>query len=410
MRIEIHLLQNFAPSNLNRDDTGSPKDAEFGGYRRARISSQCQKRAVRNYFKDHNLVPAANRAERTKRLAEAVSKLLQAKGRDEGTALRAAKTAVSAFLPKSENKEEHKTPYLLFLGESEITRFADVVNHHWDAFAAEPKSNAPSTPAEKPAGRGRGKPKPNEDGPKAPEGFAKAVEKLLDGGKAADLALFGRMLADLPEKNVEAACQVAHAISTNKIHSMEMDYYTAVDDLKPEDTAGADMIGTVEFNSACFYRYASLDVTELVGGFHDEKKTRPFGLQGDTKLAQTTATAFLKAFIHAIPTGKQNSFAAHNPPSLVFAIVRDGPPVSLANAFVKPITPRNGDSLVEKSIEALDSYYGRLLGVYGDGGLKKSAVCQMDDVALKHLKENADSVEKLIDTIVTAAFPAEEVA
>ena len=100
----------------------------------------------------------------------------------------------------------------------------------------------------------------------APEEVQKAVPKLLDGGKAADLALFGRMLADLPEKNVDAACQVAHAISTNKIHSMEMDYYTAVDDIN-NDNPGADMIGTVEFNSACFYRYANLDVTDWSATF-----------------------------------------------------------------------------------------------------------------------------------------------
>ncbi len=404
MRIEIHVLQNFAPSNLNRDDTGSPKDADFGGHRRARISSQCQKRAVRNYFKDHDLIPAANRAERTKRLAEAVSKLLQKQGRDEGSALRAAKNAVSAFLPKSEDKDEHKTPYLLFLGDSEITRFADVVNQHWDAFSAEPKIDPKPATAEKPAARGRGKSKATDDGPKAPEGFTKAVEKLLDGGKAADLALFGRMLADLPERNVDATCQVAHAISTNKIHTMEMDYYTAVDDLKPEDTAGADMIGTVEFNSACFYRYATLDVAELVGGYRDEKKSRSFGLQGDSELARTTTSAFLKAFIHAIPTGKQNSFAAHNSPSLVFAIVRDGSPVSLANAFVKPITPRGEESLVGKSIEALDDYYGRLVGMYGDGGRKASAVCQMERLTLQHLKDPVGSVEALIAAVTKAAF------
>jgi CRISPR system Cascade subunit CasC len=204
---------------------------------------------------------------------------------------------------------------------------------------------------------------------------------------------------------VDAACQVAHALSTNKIHSMEMDYYTAVDDIN-NDSPGADMIGTVEFNSACFYRYATLDVAELLGGYRDEKKTRPFGLQGDSELTQTTISAFLKAFIHAVPTGKQNSFAAHNPPSLVFAVVRDGPPVSLANAFVKPITPRGGESLVEESIKALDGYYGRLVGMYGDGGLKKSAVCQMDGVKLDHLKEDSGSVEKLIATVITAAFPA----
>ncbi len=215
------------------------------------------------------------------------------------------------------------------------------------------------------------------------------------------------MLADLPEKNVDAACQVAHAISTNKIHSMEMDYYTAVDDIN-NDNPGADMIGTVEFNSACFYRYATLDVTELVGGYRDEKKTRPFGLQGDAELARKTAAAFLTAFIHAIPTGKQNSFAAHNSPSLVFAIVRDGPPVSLANAFVKPVYPGRDGDLVALSIKAMDDYYGRLVAMYGDGGLKNSAVCQMDGVKLNHLKEDADSVEKLIETVVAAAFPAGE--
>src|SRR5207237_319172 len=175
MRIEVHVLQNFAPSNLNRDDTGSPKDAEFGGHRRARVSSQCLKRAVRGYFKSEKLIDAAHLAERTKRLAGEVAKRLVGKGRPGADALRAAKA------------EE-------------------------------------------------------------------AVKNLLDAGKAADLALFGRMLADLPDNNVDAACQVAHSISTNKIHSVEMDYYTAVDDLKPDDTAGADMIGTVEFNSACFYR------------------------------------------------------------------------------------------------------------------------------------------------------------
>src|SRR5271156_1791322 len=102
MRIEIHVLQNFAPSNLNRDDTGSPKDAEFGGHRRARISSQCGKRAIREYFKQQNLIPAANRAERTKRLAKAVADLLKVKGRADPSATTAAEAGVKAFLAKSE--------------------------------------------------------------------------------------------------------------------------------------------------------------------------------------------------------------------------------------------------------------------------------------------------------------------
>src|SRR5262245_59153620 len=136
MRIELHILQNFAPSNLNRDDTGSPKDADFGGHRRARVSSQCSKRAIREYFKKHDLIPAEHRAERTKRLARAVAERLVAKDREAAAADRAARAAVTAFLDKSENKEEHKTPYLLFLGQSEIDRFTAAVEQHWEAFSA----------------------------------------------------------------------------------------------------------------------------------------------------------------------------------------------------------------------------------------------------------------------------------
>ena len=391
MRIEIHALQNFAPSNLNRDDTGSPKDAEFGGFRRARVSSQCLKRAVRGYFKAEKLLDAEQLGERTKRLADEVARRLADKSRPAADAQRVARAAVSAFLPKSEDKAEgeHKTPYLLFLGATEIGRFADLVDAHWDAFAAPPAE----PPTAEPAKPRRGKPKP-AGGAKVPDGFAKSVAGLLDGGKSADLALFGRMLADLPENNVDAACQVAHGLSTNKIHTAEMDYFTAVDDLKPDDTAGADMIGTVEFNSACYYRYANLDVGQLTSN-----------LQGDTDLARKTAAAFLTAFVHAVPTGKQNTFAAHNPPSLVFVAVRTGGPVSLANAFVRPVAPRGDQSLVTESIRAMDDYFGRLTAMYGSGGLVASAVCQMDGVELEHLKAPVAGVAGVVDAAVAAAFP-----
>jgi CRISPR system Cascade subunit CasC len=248
--------------------------------------------------------------------------------------------------------------------------------------------------AEKPAGRGRGRAKPAEDGPKAPDGFAKAVEALLDGGKAADLALFGRMLADLPEKNIDAACQVAHAITTNPIHSIEFDYYTAVDDLKPTDTAGADMIGTVEFNSACFYRYANLDLGQLTEN-----------LKGDAELARKTAEAFLRASVEAVPTGKQNGFAAHNKPALVFAVARSGPPVSLANAFVKPIRPPFKHDLESDSVLALDRFYRKLTAGYGDGGFKAAGVFNMTDAELDALKPFAKGgVDEVFEAVLAPAF------
>jgi len=205
-----------------------------------------------------------------------------------------------------------------------------------------------------------------------PPEVAKKVKALFNGGKAADVALFGRMLADQADLNRDAACQVAHALSTNKV-SMEMDFYTAVDDLKErsaEADAGAGMLGTVEFNSACFYRYANIDFTELTKN-----------LQDDVGLARQTVEAFLKASVHAIPTGKQNTFAAHNPPSLVLAVVRDRGLYSLANAFEKPLRPDHNGSLVQNSIEALDNYWGRLERMYGKDDLLAAKVC-VDDEAL----------------------------
>src|SRR5262249_13641493 len=134
MRIEIHILQNFAPSNLNRDDTGTPKDCEFGGYRRARISSQCLKRAARDYFKTHQqgLLLNGGLASRTKLLLDEVStRLHQAKKAD----LDQCRTIVNAVLGGIGLKvdtETGKTQYLLFLGNAEIEALADLCQEHWD--------------------------------------------------------------------------------------------------------------------------------------------------------------------------------------------------------------------------------------------------------------------------------------
>ena len=155
-----------------------------------------------------------------------------------------------------------------------------------------------------------------------------------------DVALFGRMLAVMPEKNQYAACQVAHAISTHAVER-EFDFFTAVDDLKPEDTAGADMMGTVEFNSACFYRYAMVDWAKLGNN-----------LQGDAELSAKGLRAFLEGFVVAEPTGKQNTFAAHNPPEFIMVTVRrNTAPRNLANAFESALRARDG--LTRTSASAL---------------------------------------------------------
>ena len=235
MFVELHILQNFAPANLNRDDTGMPKDCQFGGHRRARISSQCFKRAVRVQFETEQLLEPQFRAVRTKRVVERLAELLGAQGRGDSEARAVVRAAIGGV--KLEAGDDDKTQYLLFLGDREIFNIANICSKYWDELS---KAADKITVILK-------KSKASDDRKKkvaavVPKEVSNAVKNHLDGGKAVDLALFGRMITDLSDKNMPAASQVAHAISTNRM-GMELDYYTAVDDLLPEDTAGADMIG-----------------------------------------------------------------------------------------------------------------------------------------------------------------------
>lgn len=387
MLVELHIIQNFAPSNLNRDDTGAPKDCEFGGVRRARISSQCLKRAVRTAFGNLDLVPAEQRGRRTKRLRDELAERLAAAGKPRELAQAVAEAAItSAGLSVD---KDGLTQYLLFLGEREIAMAAEVCLQHWDALSEGAQVGQPAEGA-RPQGR-----EAKRTARAALPDVRRAIEALLTGGKAADVALFGRMLADLPDRNIDAASQVAHAISTHQV-SMEFDYFTAVDDLNPREETGAGMIGTVEFNSACYYRYANVDLGQL------QKN-----LDGDVELARQTLEAFLRASVAAIPTGKQNSMAAQNPPSLVMSVVREAGTWSLANAFARPVRPRGEDDLITASVRALDAYWSRLAGMYGleESGITKVYVSTTEDAALESLKDRrVPNVPELIKATVTAVY------
>jgi CRISPR system Cascade subunit CasC len=337
MNLELHILQSFAPSNLNRDDTGSPKDCEFGAVRRARISSQCLKRSIRLAFAEQGLLDEDTLAVRTRKLASAVASRLIAAGKDENEAKGIADNALSAVglgAGKSGDSE-----YLLFVPKSALDQFAAACLAHADAL--------------QPKAENSGKKALKKGETELPKELKQQLEQLFRCGNAADLALFGRMIADRPNDNVIAACQVAHALSTHKV-DLEFDFYTAVDDLQPEGETGAGMMGTIEYNAACFYRYANLDLGQL-------KKN----LDGNGALARDAVEAFIKASITAIPTGKQNGMAAQNPPSFVLAVVRDSGFWSLANAFLKPVRATNGEDLMTASILALADYWGRLTAMYG---------------------------------------------
>jgi len=332
MLIEIHALQNHAPSNLNRDDTGSPKECIFGGVRRARISSQCLKRSLRRSDVFQKALEG-HLGMRTRQLPEQVRERLIARGASPDVAAVAAKKA-SGFGTK-EGKEQtpdaqgkYQTPQTMFLTEQDIDAVVAVMH----AAIETAKSSAKELDKIKAADLQK---------EAQPKGFRPI---------SVDVALFGRMTTSEALRDVEAACQVAHALSTHKVDH-EFDYFTAVDDLRglseEEEDGGADMIGDVEFNSACYYKYLSIDTAELVRNLTGEGPFRRKAGEvsasdhaAAVELAASAVEVLIRALALTVPSGKQNTFAAHQRPDLMLVEARAAnTPTSYANAFVEPVRP-----------------------------------------------------------------------
>lgn len=367
--LEVHVIQTVAPCNLNRDDTGSPKDALFGGYRRARISSQAQKRAVRVAFREWALFSKDELAVRTRRLVQALLERLP--DVPEEQARLAVANALNAV---GLGVDEGKTEYLVFLGNKELDHLAEVVRRNLDQLTAAPAKGKKQV--------------------SVGDELKKALEKVLDGGKAVDLALFGRMLADRPELGVDAAAQVAHAISTHKV-DREFDFYTAVDDLSPEEETGAGMMGDVEFYSATLYRYAVVNLDQLLEN-----------LQGDKELAVRAALAFFVAFALTLPPGKQNSFAAHNPPVFLAFRAGEGLPRNLATAFEKPVYPQGDQSLSAASVQRLDEEWRKFDQVYGSLQRESKGAVNLTEAQLSlptyaSMEQLKQEVEKALLALIT---------
>lgn len=342
MLIQIHMLQNYAPSNLNRDDTGSPKDAVFGGIRRGRISSQCLKRSIRRSavfaeaFEKENLLGV-----RTRLLPDLVRKELEALGADqkaideiikripefgrEADRGKGGEEDAEAGETDDDTPAETATKQLIFIGGNEVHALAEkLLAIHQE----------------------KGK---KWSGLKIAE-----ITKALGGSlpRSVDIALFGRMTTSAAFENMEAAAQVAHALSTNAL-AQEFDYFTAVDDLSGE--SGAGMIGDVEFNSSTYYKYFNIHLENLVKN-----------LGGDVKVARHAVLAFLEAAATAQPSGKQNTFAAYNLPDVLLLEVSDrNLPVSYANAFMKPVRSNNTETLMQASVKEMSGYMGKVVKAYG---------------------------------------------
>jgi len=383
MKFEIHVLQSFPPANLNRDENGMPKSTVFGGRPRARISSQCQKRAVRLHYQQYSKLDTSNFASRSRSWLHELKPLLLTAEIPEEKADLAAKLALESLGASDDGKGKGKTKTILFLGHTELEAIADILIKNWAAIEPGLTGITPALPAKEP-------------------NIKKLIEQsLATTGKPGDVALFGRMMASLPSVNVDAAVQMAHAISVNKLQQ-EFDFFTAVDDLSDtsdldaEEDAGADHLGETGYNSSTYYRFTVLDTDQL--------KTN---LGSDDQLADITQ-AFAEAFIRAIPTGHQNGFAAHSLPAAVMIVVREGQPISLVDAFEDPVSPNN-KILLTNAVSRLDTHWADLAEMYESQAVKFTGIVTRSQLknALEHLKsEQKDSVEQLVQEAIAATFPA----
>jgi CRISPR system Cascade subunit CasC len=389
MIVELHLIQSFPVSNLNRDDVGQPKTAVFGGQLRGRISSQSLKRAARQEFTKHGLAEAETGV-RTKRLLRSTVNLLVEQGRPEEEAVAVTGAALRALGFGFDRSRKELSQYLLFVGRRASTLLAEFCDREWDKLAAQAAKDAASERKKKTDDDDEEKPgaKKKNDKVKPDKATLEEARRILDASRVADIALFGRMIADNKDFSVDAASQVAHALSTHAVVN-EYDYYTAVDDLKPDAEAGADMIGTVDFNTACYYRYANLHLEQLAKN-----------LDGDTDLVRRSTEAWLNAFIDAVPGGKQNSTAARTAPETLLVVVRESGAWNLANAFLKPIAESD---LMGASTRELVNHFERLRRFYGSKQITNVVGAAISSELALPAEEIAATREELVSRAMASA-------
>ena len=320
--VQLHILTSYPPSNLNRDDTGSPKTAIVGDSMRLRISSQSLKRAWRT----SDIFAASmegHMGTRTKKMGEEAYKALLEKGVTEKNARDWAKKIAACF---GKAKSDKKTADNEDLHVEQLVHFSPEETQAIDALVLQLAAS---------------KTEPTEAD----------LSLLRKNSTAVDIAMFGRMLAAKPAFNTEAAVQVAHAITVHKA-AVEDDYFIAVDDLNTgEVDVGASHIGELGFGAGVFYLYLCIDREQL------QKN-----LGGDAELTARALTALLHAVTKVAPTGKQNSFASRAYAGYVLAEKGDQQPRSLAQAFLAPV---KGQDIMVKAIDELDKRRKNFDAVYG---------------------------------------------
>lgn len=330
---QLHVLTSFPPSNLNRDDLGRPKTATVGGSQRLRISSQSLKRAWRtcDYFQN---ALAEHTGVRTREMGNHIFRSFTT-GVKLTDIISQASTEV-AFPVMSEEKATEATKQIAgVFGElkkdsslrtEQLTHFSpDEIRLIENLIITVATEDRQVTPTD--------------------------LDLLRKDSSAVDIAMFGRMLSSHPQYNVEAAVQVAHAITTHRV-LVEDDFFTAVDDLNNENNVIlAGHLGEFEFAAGLFYMYICINQDLLEAN-----------LGGNKELAAKAIKALTESVLKITPTGKQNSFATRAYASYVLAEKGSQQPRSLSVAFLKGI---EGKDLLESSIEELKGTRERIETAYG---------------------------------------------
>jgi CRISPR system Cascade subunit CasC len=388
--LELHIIQSVPVACLNRDELNSPKTAFFGGVQRARVSSQSWKRAIREMAAQELDSSGQFKGERSRLFVEKISAALKKLGENDGRA-NALSLCAGHYLAKLDPKQEGKVKTLVFLSPLECEILANVLfslkqgdkQKLVDAIASvdreklgkDEEDGDEDVTEEESAKKNRGEKKLSvKKFGKLVAGILKSpIEKAFKGEKkqtkslpkdAADIALFGRMVANDHSLTVEAASMFSHALSTHKVDN-EIDFFAAVDDLQPKEESGAGMTGTLEFNSATYYRFGALNLDMLADADHLGSMTK--------KERQSVVRTFVEATVKAIPGARKNTMNGNTLPVYVLGVVREkGHPVQLVNAFENPV--RSSQGYAVQSVELLKSEYAKLAKTWGVSAVFEKAI------------------------------------
>lgn len=367
--LELHILQSFPVACLNRDDLNSPKTAIFGGVQRARVSSQSWKRPIREMAKD-TLPNMAG--QRTRLVVARLSHLLEKGGLSPRISSCLAEIAASQISKLDSRKDANgflKVTTLCFLSDFEFESIAAAIlddknESLQNAVTQLDERMAKLDVAENAQASDDKMKELKDDLEKSKQACNKSIAKETSKAiksvqlkDAADIALFGRMVANDHSLTLEGAAMFSHALSTHKVDN-EIDFFAAVDDLQPKEESGAGMTSTLEFNSAIYYRFTALNLDMLADKDHLQ------ALNADER--KEIVRAFIEATLLATPGARKNSMNAATLPGYVLGVVRSsGHPVQLVNAFEKPVRAYGGKGLFETSLEAMKAEREKLNSTWG---------------------------------------------